>query len=81
MGSVTLGIDDHHPVTAASAAEWVERFYPGTSVIVANGTVQLEAPDLQARQLKRIWYASLANERSFLDNTDRRRMLLEGLTQ
>jgi hypothetical protein len=51
------------------------------SVIVANRTVQLEAPDLTAERLKRIWYASLANERSYFDNGARRRTLLEGLTQ
>jgi hypothetical protein len=81
LGSVTLAIEDRDSAIATDAAAWSERFYPGMSVIVANRTVQLEAPDLTAERLKRIWYASLANERSYFDNGARRRTLLEGLTQ
>lgn len=81
MGIVTLAIEDPDCVIAASAAEWCERFYAGMSVTVVNRTIELEASGLGAEQLKRIWHASLVNERFYLDNETRRRTLLEGLTQ
>ena len=68
----------HDAVYAAAAAHWVEATYPGTSAHVDLATVEVTGPH-SARELTRIWEASLLNERLFEGALEGRTAVLESL--